>query len=567
MKLKIQNLKTPFENANNPWDIYPRPQMKRDSFFSLCGKWELFLINKNEQNFLGEITIPYPPESRISGIFRNLKEGEKYLYKKSFTLPENFQKNRLLLNFGAVDQIAKVYINDKFLYENVGGYLPFTVDITDYIKDGENKIEVIVTDELDKNLPYGKQRKDRGGMWYTPISGIWQSVWLESVSKNYIKDIKITPTLNSVTIKTAGGLENKIIKYINDGEEISFSYNGDEITFEIENPRHWSPEDPYLYHFELTDGEDRIKSYFALRTVSVGEVDNIPYILLNEKPYFFHGLLDQGYFSDGIYTPFSPEGYINDIKVAKDLGFNMLRKHIKAEPDFFYYYCDKMGMVVFQDFINSGKYHYFFDTVLPTVGMHKRFSFPASKKRKEIFESQAKKLMEYLYNHPSVCYYTIFNEGWGQYDADRIYKEMKAIDPTRIYDSTSGWFFEKESDVQSEHVYFRKIDFKKSYNRPLVLSEFGGYSFKIPENSFNLSKTYGYKNFDTAEDFEKGIKDLYYNEVIPAIEKGLCATVLTQISDVEDETNGLLTYDRQKVKVKKETMTKISDEIKKAFYK
>ena len=309
-----------------------------------------------------------------------------------------------------------------------------------------------------------------------------------------------------------------------------------------------------------------MSSYFALRTISIENVNGKNYLALNGKPYFFHGLLDQGYFSDGIYLPASPEGFRFDIRTMKSLGFNMLRKHIKIEPDIFYYECDKQGMIVFQDMVNSGKYSFLIDTALPTVGMKKGISHRATAKRKELFEGACEETLRLLYNHPCVCYYTIFNEGWGQYDADRLYEKYKAMYPNYIFDATSGWFEEKNSDVKSEHIYFRKLDMKES-DRPLVLSEFGGYSYKIKEHSFNLGQTYGYRFFDDKEAFTQALEDLYQNEVVSMIDRGLCATVLTQVSDVEDETNGLLTYDRQLLKIDAERMQKISEGVFSAFEK
>lgn len=565
-KKRICQLETPFEKDESPWSEYPRPQFRRSSYLPLCGSWELSVLKDNNETHLGEITVPYPPESRISGINRMLSPLEKYIYKKRFTLPENFIKSRVLLHFGAVDQLSRVWLNGEFLGENAGGYLPFSFDITDMLSDGENQLTVEVTDALDEELPYGKQRYKRGGMWYTPISGIWQTVWLESVPENYIGSVKLTPALDGITIDVNGGREEKRIAIQTEKGEIVREWTGNSVTIPIENPINWTPENPHLYSFTLTDGNDEIQSYFALRTITIETVNGQAYICLNGKPYFFHGLLDQGYFSDGIYTPASSQGYLWDIKTMKKLGFNMLRKHIKIEPDLFYYYCDKYGMIVFQDMVNSGKYNFFIDTALPTAGIKRGIKHPATPKRRMYFEQSARLTAEQLYNHPCVCCYTIFNEGWGQYDADRIYRELKQLDPSRVWDATSGWFSEKESDVQSEHVYFRKIKLKADPGRPLVLSEFGGYSCKIENHSFNLDDNYGYKLFSTAEELTAGLYQLYKNEIIPAIEQGLCAAVLTQVSDVEDETNGLVTYDRQLVKVDEKTMKEISAQLFAAFY-
>ena len=278
-------------------------------------------------------------------------------------------------------------------------------------------------------------------------------------------------------------------------------------------------------------------------------------------------MLDQGYFPDGIYTPASERAYTDDILTMKSLGFNLLRKHIKIEPACFYYDCDRLGMLVLQDLVNSGKYSFFRDTALPTIGIKRGIHQKADKKRAEIFENAAKDTLSQLYNHPSIIAYTIFNEGWGQYDADRLYTLCKASDPTRLYDTTSGWFFETESDFQSEHIYFKKLALKPSAGKPLFLSEFGGYSYNVPGHVFNLDKTYGYKKFKEQAPFEDALVALYEKEVLPAIENGLAAAVYTQLSDVEDETNGLLTYDRRILKVSKERMRALSQTLYDTFEK
>jgi hypothetical protein len=558
-----KELKTPFEDDNSSdWSEYPRPQMKRDSYMSLCGEWALSVMSGEEID-LGMIKVPFPPEARLSGIERNKKKFEVYKYTKKFTLPEEMKNKRIILHFGAVDQIFMLKINESNLDLLAGGYLPVEFDITDYMINGENVIQVDVIDDLDKDLAYGKQSDKRGGMWYTPISGIWQAVWLEAVPENYIKRIKMTPSLDSVKFKIKGGDSEKVITLA--GKK--YRFEGNEFELKVEDPHLWTPEDPYLYEFSLESGNDKICSYFALRTIGIDKIGDKSYITLNQKPYFFHGLLDQGYYSDGIYTPATPEGYKYDILKMKELGFNMLRKHIKIEPELFYYYCDKYGMIVFQDMVNSGKYSFPIDTVLPTIGMRKGISHRASDIRRTTFEADSAMTVALLYNHPSVVYYTIFNEGWGQFDADENYHRLKALDPTRIWDATSGWFAEKESDVTSEHIYFKKLNLKNDPNRPLILSEFGGYSCKIENHSFNLDNTYGYRFFTDTESFSKELKSLYLDEVIPMIDRGLCATVYTQVSDVEDETNGLVTYDRQVVKVKKEDMTEIANKLNEAFYK
>ena len=584
---RICQLETPFEKDTQfSWQDYPRPQLKRNSYISLCGVWQLsvkkykvkvkqysrfagiareYQTDDFEQTELGGIMVPYPPESRISGIERPLGENETYLYTRQFTLTEEFINDKVLIHFGAVDTNTVVMVNGRLAGVHRGGYLPFSFDITELIAAGENTITVEVEDTLDIELAYGKQRKDRGGMWYTPISGIWQPVWLESVPENYIESIRLTPSLEDIAIEVKGGAEEKTVIISTENGYITKVFSGENVTIPIENPQHWSPEKPYLYNFEIISGKDRVQSYFALRTVSIEDVKGQKYICLNGKPYFFHGLLDQGYFADGIYTPFTPAGFVWDIVEMKKLGFNTLRKHIKIEPDLFYYYCDKYGMLVFQDMMNAGKYNYIIDTVLPTIGMKKGVTHKPSPRRKEFFEKECRILTDILYNHPSVVYYTIFNEGWGQYDADRIYKELKEYDPTRIWDATSGWFIEKDSDVDSHHIYFRKIKIKARPSRPLILSEFGGFSWKVPDHSFNLDEEYGYKKFKSGEELTKGLCDMYYGDIVPAIRHGLNGAILTQVSDVEDETNGIATYDRQVVKTDEKSMQDMANKLFETF--
>ena len=561
-----KSLVTPFESdRNTSWNDYPRPSFKRDSYLCLNGEWELALTENHgmsEQKNLGKIKVPFAPETRLSGINYEKQDGEVYYYEKEVDFAPDFNKGRIILHFGAVDQLCDVYVNGKRVCSHSGGYLPFSADITDYVVDGKNKLGVTVIDDLDKELAYGKQRKDRGGMWYTPISGIWQTVWCESVPENYIKGIRVTPNLCGAHLEVDAGEGEKVLTL--EGKEYSFSGNSFDII--IENAINWTPDTPHLYDFTLRYGEDSIQSYFACRTVSIEEKNGRSFICLNGKPILCHGLLDQGYYSDGIYLPATPEGYRYDILTMKKLGFNMLRKHIKIESEIFYYYCDKYGMLVFQDMVNSGEYSFLIDTALPTIGLKRGITHKASKKRREAFENDSRATIDLLYNHPSVIYYTIFNEGWGQYDADRNYLELKEYDPTRVYDATSGWFWEKHSDVHSEHIYMKDINLKAHNGRPLVLSEFGGYSCKLPEHSFNLDNTYGYSANKGISDFEEKFIKLYDEQVIPHIKReGLCALVYTQVSDVEDETNGLLTYDRQVLKVDVDKVKAMSDRLYKAF--
>jgi len=553
-------LTTPFEKdiGDIPWNIYPRPMLKRENWLCLNGSWELFAKRGENVDFVGNILVPFPPESRISGIGRSIA-ADKLVYKRCFFL-EKEENKRVILHFGAVDQMAEVYVNGEKAAYHEGGYLPFSADITSIAKSGENTVQVEVTDKLDTDLPYGKQRKKRGGMWYTPISGIWQTVWIEQVPKKYITSLRIKTDLSSAEITVVGAEGEKVLelagkKYVFDTESIKIN---------IDSPRLWTPEEPNLYRFSVIAGEDRAESYFALRTVSEEEKNGRKYICLNGKPYYFHGLLDQGYFSDGIFLPASPKGYENDILTVKKLGFNTLRKHIKTEPDIFYYYCDLYGMAVFQDMINNGKYSFVIDTALPTAGLRRGIRHRASKRQRKFFEETAEGIIRELYNHPSVCYYTVFNEGWGQYGSDEVYKKLKALDTSRIFDTASGWFSDCISDVRSEHIYFKPVKLESDGSHPLVLSEFGGYSCMTADHSYS-EKEYGYRKFKNCADLSEGLVKLYRDEIIPAAKSGLCASILTQVSDVEDEVNGLMTYDRRLLKVNEKEFAKMSDELYEGF--
>ncbi len=538
-----------------PFREYPRPQLRRESFISLDGEWEL--------EFCGEkykIEVPFCPESVLSGIGKVLDKAPRYIYRKSFSLPQGWCVGRVILHFGAVDQICECKINGKNAGGNIGGYNSFEFDITDSLCDGENTIELYVEDNLDNAvLPYGKQTNKRGGMWYTPVSGIWQSVWLESVPKNYVRKIEITTTLDSARIKFYGCDEGKIT-FVDGDIEKTEEFSGGVAIIKPELIKLWTPDTPNLYEFTAKCGEDCFNSYFALREISTKAVDGTPRICLNGEPVFLNGLLDQGYFPDGIFTAASDECYKNDILTAKRLGFNTLRKHIKVEPEVFYYYCDKYGMIVVQDMVNNGKYGFFRDTALPTVGMKSLSDkiLHTNAKSREAFIDGMIKTVNQLKNHPCICMWTIFNEGWGQFCADEMYSVLKKMDSTRIIDSASGWFRPKNSDVISEHVYFKKIKIKnKKRERPVFLSEFGGYSHKVEGHIFNLDNNYGYGSAKTAEEFEKMLRDLYCKQVVPNIKNGLSGAILTQITDVEDETNGLITYDRKVVKIKEPVEVKI----------
>ncbi len=439
---RFSRLSTDIRPAAVPFSEYPRPQLKRDSYICLNGQWDR------------KIMVPFPLQSELSGFKGEV--GDKFTYSREFELPRGFIKKKVLLHIDAADTVARVYVNSIPVISHEGGYLPFEADITQALGDNPydkiHTLRVDVTDTLDPRYPYGKQTKKRGGMWYTPVTGIWKSVWLESVPDKYIKALEITPSLTGVTIDIDSEADDFHVE-VSDRNGLVYSgikCNG-YFSLDIKNPILWTPEDPHLYSLTIKTDTDCVESYFGLRTVTIENVNGVPRILLNGKPFFFHGVLDQGYYPEGIFLPNSEEGYKEDIRLLKSLGYNTIRKHIKIEPECFYEACDRMGILVFQDMVNNGKYRYIRDTVLPTIGdkhMNDRKTRVPEEYR-TIFAKHMEDTVAHLYNHPCIVYYTIFNEGWGQFESDLMYDILKSMDTSRVIDSASGWFKQKSSDVES----------------------------------------------------------------------------------------------------------------------
>ena len=543
--------------------VHPRPQLRRETWMDLNGKWD-FAVQADEKKpeaFDRTILVPYCPESALSGIHNHFPEGSFLFYRRYVRLPEAAAGHRILLHVGAADQALTCYVNGVEIGSHTGGYTAFTMDITRAVRE-ENEILLRVRDDLtDTAFPRGKQSLTPGGMWYTPVSGIWQSVWLEWVPETYIQSLDIRADMTEAVLDTGDASLSGTVTVMAPEENVTLPLTGGRAVFRPETPRLWSPEDPYLYEFEINTGADRVSGYFALRSWDIRNVDGIPRLCVNGKPRFFHGLLDQGYWPDGIYTPPSPDCYRQEILAMKRMGFNTLRKHIKVEPEEFYYQCDKLGMFVFQDMVSNGDYSYLKDTILPTLGFQRKNDRRAhpDKRSRQMFLDNMKAQVLQLKNHPCIAMWTIFNEGWGQFDATAAYHTLKALDDSRFVCSCSGWFRGGESDVFSRHIYFGQWHHLKRTDKPLVLTEFGGICLAVDGHLYNPDKSYGYQSSKDSEDYRKKLLTLYRKHILPAIPKGLCAAIYTQVSDVEEEINGLLTYDRQVTKPDAEEMRCLSD--------
>ena len=558
-------------DPNHILEEYPRPQMRRDSYLNLNGAWD-FAITETEaspKKHDGEILVPFSPESELSGVNRTLLPSQTLWYRRVLRLPDGFNRGRVLLHFGAIDQIATVYVNETELASHVGGYTPFSVDITAALQD-ENTIAVKVRDYSDaSHYSRGKQKTKRGGIWYTAQSGIWQTVWMESVPEEYIESIKITPLFDEGEVElTVLSGDRHPCQATLEGETFSFCSN-EAVRLKLPDFIAWSPENPHLYPLTVTMGADKVESYFGMRKFSVEQDDKgVKRLFLNNKPYFHTGLLDQGYFCDGLLTAPSDETMVFDIQTAKDLGFNMLRKHIKIEPLRFYYHCDRLGILVWQDMVNGGGKYKTLTISSPLItGIHwkdSRYKLFArdNKEGREQYSRELDKTVRHLYNTVSLAMWVPFNEGWGQFDAAKAVERIMALDSTRTIDHASGWHDQKIGDIRSLHVYFKPYRYKSDkLGRATVLSEFGGYNYRSEGHCFN-AKDFGYKRLKTPEKLIEAYEKLYCDEILPAKEQGLCATVYTQLTDVEDELNGLISYDRKVLKLPAENIRRINDKLR-----
>lgn len=554
-----------------PLSDYPRPQFYRDSYKSLNGYWDYKITKTPEipSDFDGQILVPYSPETKLSEVNHVLQPDEYLFYRLKFSLDDFEVKGKVFLHFLAVDQVAEVYLNGNYLGKHVGGFLPFSFEIKKHLKE-ENELIVKVQDFTDTSyLSRGKQKLEHGGIWYTPQSGIYFPVFMESVPKDYVESIKITPDIDNeeVILNVKSSSEIVTITVFDAIQQIP---TNQDVHIKANKIHLWSPEDPYLYTIKISTVYDDVFSYFAMRKFSlVKDEKGITRLGLNNKPYFMKGVLDQGYYHDGLLTPRNYDSYVKDVKFVKSLGFNMIRKHIKIEMPRWYYECDKQGLIVWQDFVNGGESYKFSTVFFPLIfGVHHNdHNYKKFARENEIGRAEAiqefKDTINYLYNVPSIGLWTIFNEGWGQFDSKSVYEEMLKLDNTRLYDHASGWHDQGVSDTKSYHVYFKPFRLKKPRipeKRAIILSEFGGFVLAI-ENHM-MKGNHVYKSFKTKEEWLSKYIETIRGDVIDNIPKGLSAVVYTQLSDVEEELNGFITFDREVVKVNPSQIKKINDHIK-----
>lgn len=566
---------------------YPRPGLVRDSYLNLNGEWEYCIsTQKKTDQYDGTILVPFSPESMLSGVGKILQPDQYLHYRTSFSIPEGFVKKRVLLHFGAVDQECEVYVNGVYVGKHIGGYLPFSFDITECLKE-ENELKVIVTDKTEL-APHarGKQKlHNNSGMsslFYTPQSGIWKTVWIESVEKSYIDQIKITPLYDEAAVR---------VRIISKGEEISgatitvldqgtvratVEANVDrDIVIPMNDFQSWSPDNPYLYDLEVRLGDDVVRSYFGMRKYSVAkDANGILRFFLNNKPFFFNGVLDQGYWPDGLMTAPSDEALIYDIVKLKEYGFNTIRKHIKVEPERFYYHCDRLGMIVWQDMPNGGgDYNMAFVTYLPNgLGNfargikdhhYKWFKREDEEGRKQYYRD-LQGMIRLLYNYPSIAVWVPFNEGWGQFDARKVSEKVKKWDSTRLVNEACGWFDQKGGDMYSIHNYLRKLKVSPKLDRVVALTEYGGYAFPV-EGHLACEKKFGYQKYATTEELTENYKRLWDEEIFPNLARGLSSAIYTQTSDIEEEVNGVMTYDREVDKLGMEVVCELNRKLYRMF--
>ncbi|MEC0244095.1 glycoside hydrolase family 2 TIM barrel-domain containing protein [Paenibacillus dokdonensis] len=584
-------LMTRWAKEVNPEDVlpeYPRPQMVREQWMNLNGLWEYAIrpIEEKPLEYDSHILVPFPVESSLSGVQKPLRPDQRLWYRRTFVVPEEWQGQRLRLHFGAVDWQTEVWVNQQPAGGHTGGYCPFALDITDFLNEGDNELIVIVWDPTETHgQERGKQTLKPQGLFYTAVSGIWQTVWVEPVPQHYINSFRIVPDIDQQELRihieanptSTGGMTCEAAAY-EKGIRIAYGQcrSGEILKLQMENPRLWSPEDPFLYDLTLQlveNGQpvDIVESYFGMRAFSIEQdPKGVKRLCLNHVPIFQHGILDQGYWPDGLYTAPTDEALAYDVILTKKLGFNMTRKHIKVEPARWYYHCDRMGLIVWQDMMNGGAgWNHLHHIILPnffgafkvkddkykTMGRED----PANR---EQYRKELKEMVDTLYNVPSIGMWVPFNEAWGQFDAAETAAWLTEYDPSRPVDHASGWHDQEVGEIKSIHIYFRKLRMpNRIKNRTVVLSEYGGYSLLERGHVWQEGKEVGYKRCRSREELSGAYDKLIRLQLMPLISKGVCAAVYTQLTDVETELNGLVTYDREVVKIDPKWLKKLHQEL------
>ena len=567
-------------NSSSVHQEYPRPNLVRDSYFNLNGEWEYCINQKTTtEGYDGKILVPFSPETLLSGVQKIVMPKDFLHYRKVFVLPEGFKKDRVLLHFGAVDQECLVYLNGKKIGSHKGGYLAFTFDVTEELLEGENVLTLCVRDMTEKK-PHarGKQKLVKkgkyGSLFYTPQSGIWKTVWMESVPADYVERLKITPKYDDAAIElkvfAKGEAKTAAVKVLDGGAVVTETVidTNKTVSIDIGEFKSWTPDSPHLYDLEITCGEDKVTSYFGMRKFHVAkDSKGILRFFMNNKPFFFNGILDQGYWPESLLTPPTDEALKYDIEKLKDLGFNMIRKHIKVESDRFYYHCDKLGMIVWQDMPNGGgDYNMIFVTYLTNAfdwfargvkDSHYRIFKRADAEGREQYYRDLKGMIGQLYNYPSIAVWVPFNEGWGQFDAAKATELIRKCDKTRFVNEACGWFDQHGGDMYSIHNYSKGLTVKPQKDRVVALTEFGGYSYAM-KGHLACEKEFGYQSFTSKEELTANYKRLWEEEIYPNLAHGLSSSVYTQTSDIEEEINGIFTYDRDEVKFVEEELRNLN---------
>ncbi|UVP34816.1 beta-galactosidase [Bacteroides faecis] len=570
-------IKTPWGEQLNPKNVlpeYPRPIMERHEWKNLNGSWNYAITKKGEAapgNYQGEILVPFAVESSLSGVGKRINEHRELWYQRTFDVPSSRKGKQILLHFGAVDWKADVWVNDVKVGEHTGGFTPFYFDITSALNKGNNQLVVKVWDPADRGeQPRGKQVERPEGIWYTPVTGIWQTVWLEPVAAQHIAHLKTTPDIDKKTVKvevtTNVCSPDKVEVKVFDGKNLvakGAALNGVPVELTMpEDVKLWSPESPSLYDMEVTlykDGKaiDQVKSYTALRKFSTHKDKNgITRLQLNNKDYFQFGPLDQGWWPDGLYTAPTDEALVYDLKKIKDFGYNMVRKHVKVEPARWYTYCDQLGLIVWQDMPNGGRGP-------AEWQMHKYYDGAdaiRSAKSEANYRKEWKEIIDYLYSYPSIGVWVPFNEAWGQFKTPEIAAWTKEYDPSRLVNPASGGNHYTCGDILDLHNYPGPNLYLYDPTRATVLGEYGGIGMALKGHLWLADKNWGYVKFNTPEEVtNEYIK--YADHLLELIEKGFSAAVYTQITDVEEEVNGLVTYDRKVIKVDEPKIKAINQKI------